>query len=157
MQPRGLFVDEQLPKFINIRMICFQCFRVFEVIDKNNSAKSASSDSPIAADVTMTAGGSSDTFVDVSSLSFAYPSQPHRMVVQDINLSIKPKTLVALVGKSGSGKSTLLSLLAGLYDTSAGFIRIGALLQSSKHSLQTRRNILKASIINCALFENECI
>lgn len=38
------------------------------------------------------------------------------LVLRDINLSIPPRHIVAIIGASGSGKSTLLRLIAGLGD-----------------------------------------
>jgi ABC-type multidrug transport system fused ATPase/permease subunit len=43
-------------------------------------------------------------------------------VLNDINVEIKPDTLVALVGPSGAGKSTLVSLLLRLYEPTSGRI-----------------------------------
>ena len=48
-----------------------------------------------------------------------------KMVLEDLNLSIAPGELVAIVGRSGCGKSTLLRLLVGLESVSEGSIRIG--------------------------------
>jgi NitT/TauT family transport system ATP-binding protein len=42
--------------------------------------------------------------------------------VADVNLSIEPQSIVALIGPSGCGKSTLLNMVAGLYYPSAGRI-----------------------------------
>ncbi|NCX93881.1 MAG: lipoprotein-releasing ABC transporter ATP-binding protein LolD [Gammaproteobacteria bacterium] len=44
----------------------------------------------------------------------------HTHVLQGVNLSIKPREKVAIVGSSGSGKSTLLHLLGGLDAPSKG-------------------------------------
>jgi len=44
------------------------------------------------------------------------------LVLDGINLSVKPGEFVSLLGASGCGKSTLLSLIAGLDDPSAGSI-----------------------------------
>ncbi|HIJ11795.1 TPA: ABC transporter ATP-binding protein, partial [Candidatus Woesearchaeota archaeon] len=53
---------------------------------------------------------------------FAYgDSKP---VLHDINLSVKPKQVVALVGRSGSGKSTMVKLLLRNYDITGGDILI---------------------------------
>jgi ATP-binding cassette, subfamily B, bacterial len=56
-------------------------------------------------------------------LSFRYPSSD-RMILQDVNLEVRPGELVALVGPNGSGKTTLVKLLCRLYDPLAGAIRL---------------------------------
>ena len=45
-------------------------------------------------------------------------------ILNNINLTIRYKNLVGVVGRSGSGKSTLLKLIARLYDPSSGEILI---------------------------------
>jgi NitT/TauT family transport system ATP-binding protein len=40
--------------------------------------------------------------------------------VADVDLRIKPRSIVALIGPSGCGKSTLLNMVAGLYRPSGG-------------------------------------
>lgn len=45
-------------------------------------------------------------------------------VLKDINLTIEPRSFVAIVGPSGSGKTTLLGLLAGLDDASSGTVSL---------------------------------
>lgn len=47
------------------------------------------------------------------------------MVIKNINLEIKEKDMVALIGPSGSGKSTLAKLLAGYWEVDKGIIEIG--------------------------------
>ncbi|NQU88396.1 MAG: ATP-binding cassette domain-containing protein [Mariniphaga sp.] len=56
------------------------------------------------------------------NLSFAYPSRPDEMVLQNINLKIESGKIVALVGKSGAGKSTIAILLLHLYEPTEGKI-----------------------------------
>jgi ABC transporter fused permease/ATP-binding protein len=53
-------------------------------------------------------------------VSFAYPSRPDVRVLHDLELSIAPGEVVAVVGHSGAGKSTLSHLLARFYDPAAG-------------------------------------
>ncbi|XP_010471059.1 PREDICTED: ABC transporter B family member 26, chloroplastic [Camelina sativa] len=58
-------------------------------------------------------------FVDVS---FSYPSREEVAVVQNVNISVRPGEVVAIVGLSGSGKSTLVNLLLQLYEPTSGQI-----------------------------------
>ena len=48
-------------------------------------------------------------------------------VLHGLTLAVQPGQLVALVGPSGAGKTTITSLVARLYDPSAGAVRIGGI------------------------------
>lgn len=52
-------------------------------------------------------------------------SYGEKTVLHDINLTIQPGQLVALVGRTGSGKTSLANLLLRFYDPQAGAILIG--------------------------------
>jgi ATP-binding cassette subfamily B protein len=56
-------------------------------------------------------------------VSFNYPGTTRR-VLDDVSLSLKPGSVVALVGENGAGKTTLVKLLCKLYEPSAGQILI---------------------------------
>lgn len=62
--------------------------------------------------------------ITVKDLHFAYPVKTagERMVpvLKDVNLTIEPGTLVAIVGDNGAGKSTLMQLLDRAYEPIAG-------------------------------------
>jgi multiple sugar transport system ATP-binding protein len=49
----------------------------------------------------------------------------NKTVINNVNLEIKDKEFVVLVGASGCGKSTLLRMIAGLEEISSGEISIG--------------------------------
>ncbi|MBK9357064.1 MAG: ATP-binding cassette domain-containing protein [Bacteroidales bacterium] len=55
-------------------------------------------------------------------LSFSYPTRTDMQVLNDIDVEIRPDTLVALVGPSGAGKSTMVALLLRLYEPTTGRI-----------------------------------
>jgi NitT/TauT family transport system ATP-binding protein len=46
------------------------------------------------------------------------------LALDDVNLTMRPGTVTAIVGPSGCGKSTLLRIIAGLESCSAGEVRI---------------------------------
>ena len=57
--------------------------------------------------------------VDFRDVSFRYGDEP---VLQQLNLSVLPGQMVALVGPSGGGKSTMAALLMRFYDVTQGAI-----------------------------------
>ena len=63
------------------------------------------------------------TEIRMESVAYAYDGQ-HK-VLSDINLTLRPGTVTAIVGASGSGKSTLARLLLRFFDPSEGRITLG--------------------------------
>ena len=56
-------------------------------------------------------------------VSFAYPGTK-KLVLNDVNLELKPGSVVAVVGENGAGKSTLVKLLCRMYQPSQGRILV---------------------------------
>jgi ATP-binding cassette subfamily B protein len=52
-------------------------------------------------------------------VSFRYPGTS-RLVLNDLNLVLRPRERVALIGENGEGKTTLVKLLTRLYDPGEG-------------------------------------
>jgi ATP-binding cassette subfamily B protein len=71
---------------------------------------------PIGSPSASAANLASITFEKVS---FAYPGSDH-LVLDGINLQLRPGERIALVGENGAGKTTLARLLLGLYRPTAG-------------------------------------
>jgi len=64
--------------------------------------------------------------IEVNGLSRIYWSGARELkVISDLDLSVKPGEMVAIVGSSGVGKSTLLQLIGGLDQADQGTVRIG--------------------------------
>ncbi|MDX9742075.1 MAG: lipid A export permease/ATP-binding protein MsbA [Gammaproteobacteria bacterium] len=59
--------------------------------------------------------------IEVRDLSFSYPGGERR-VLEEINFTVEPGRMVALVGRSGSGKTTLANLIPRFYHHAEGQI-----------------------------------
>ena len=87
--------------------------RVFEILDTEPT---------IVDPVPAVALPRIDGAIEFAGVSFAY--EPDRRVIADLDLSVAPGEILAIVGPSGSGKTTLVNLVPRLWDVSAGAIRI---------------------------------
>ncbi|MGA2776227.1 MAG: ABC transporter ATP-binding protein [Steroidobacteraceae bacterium] len=79
-------------------------------------------DRPGAAALHVTRGD-----IRFDDVSFAYGVQaadPHRPVIDRLNLHIRPGEKIGLVGRSGAGKSTIVNLLLRFYDLRDGRVMI---------------------------------
>ena len=54
--------------------------------------------------------------------SFRKPDGDELVVLENVNLTLRPGEIVGLLGRSGSGKSTLLRLIAGLDSPTSGVV-----------------------------------
>ena len=117
-----------------VALVSFE--RVFELLDTPRLVE----DRPGAVDLVAPKGR-----VELDGVWFRYPKasevsvaslegdgsadvplddRPSAFVLEDVDVTIEPGRLVALVGPSGAGKSTLASLVPRLYDVSAGSVRV---------------------------------
>ncbi len=60
--------------------------------------------------------------IDVKDVSFAY--DPHRPLIEHLDLRVKAGERVAIVGPTGCGKTTLINLLMRFYDVDKGEIDV---------------------------------
>ena len=60
--------------------------------------------------------------VTFRNVSFGYT--PDRMLMKDVNLTVKPGQKVAIVGPTGAGKTTLINLLMRFYEINSGEITV---------------------------------
>lgn len=67
-------------------------------------------------------------------VSFAYPTCPERLVLQDVTFELRPGEVTALAGLNGSGKSTCVALLERFYEPGAGEVLLdGVPLRDYEH------------------------
>ncbi|PYQ59085.1 MAG: hypothetical protein DMF58_13020 [Acidobacteria bacterium] len=86
--------------------------RVFRMLDIGNEVQ----EKPDAIELDTVGAG-----IRYENVTFAYTDEP---VLRNINLTISPGEIVALVGSSGAGKTTFVNLLPRFYDVSEGRITI---------------------------------
>ncbi len=103
--------------------------RCFEVLDRQDDVV----DSPKAIAI-LSARGS----IEFQNVSFAYAQ--NRDVLHNLDLTISPNQIVALVGGTGAGKSTLLSLVPRFYDPTSGSVTLDGcdLREITKKSLRAQ-------------------
>lgn len=77
--------------------------------------------------------------VSFEHVQFGY--SPDKILMHDINFSVNPNEMVAIVGPTGGGKTTLINLLMRFYDISKGSIRIDGADISEMPRYELRRRI----------------
>jgi len=60
--------------------------------------------------------------VELDHVDFSY--DPETELIQDLSLSVKPGSTVAIVGPTGAGKTTLVNLIMRFYELNGGAIRL---------------------------------
>ena len=63
-----------------------------------------------------------DGNVEISHVYFSYDKS--KKLIEDLNLDVKARQRIAIVGPTGSGKSTIINLLMRFYDIDSGSIKI---------------------------------
>lgn len=86
--------------------------RVFRMLDIENEV----TDRPGAVELKSVGSG-----IRYENVSFAYGDVP---VLRNVNMTIAPGEIVAVVGGSGAGKSTFVNLLPRFYDVNSGRITV---------------------------------
>lgn len=85
--------------------------RIFEILDRQ----------PLVLGGTQTLEVVQAT-LQFTKVCFRYPARPEAQVLSDVDFTLHPGEMVALVGPSGSGKSTIAALISRFYDPTAGAI-----------------------------------
>lgn len=89
----------------------YKAGRILEIIDKSKLEKFG---------IIETTTNS----IEIKDLSYKY-SNTEKLILENINISIKPNTISLFIGKSGNGKTTLFSILYKLLNVENGKVFIG--------------------------------
>lgn len=95
---------------------------------------------------------------------FNPPRRKDVMAVKCLSLEIKRGECIGLLGRNGSGKSTLVKVLAGVYPTDTGYVRINGstmlmnLGVGMSHELTARENVyVSGSVLGLKIKEIDAI
>ena len=102
----------------------------FEVLDTVPSVR----DAPDAIDPGRVRG-----LIEFKEVSFSYDGK--RSAVTDLNFTVLPGEVIALVGSTGAGKSTALALLHRVFDPQSGSVKIDGMDVRAIKLAALRRNI----------------
>ena len=115
--------------FVMVTMADESARRINEVLEAEPTITA-----PETGAVTEVADGS----VDFDHVGFKYSERAEREALSDIDLHIKSGETIGVIGGTGSAKSTLVNLVARLYDTTSGTVRVGG-VDVRDYDLETLR------------------
>ncbi|KAK5111139.1 hypothetical protein LTR62_005338 [Meristemomyces frigidus] len=96
--------------------------------------------------------------IDVKNLTFAYPSRPDQLALDNVSLFIAGGEMTFLIGRSGSGKSTLSQLLMGFYSLDKGQVTMDSVPLETLDVGWLRSNITlveqNSLLFNDTVFQN---
>ena len=133
-----------------IQSACAATKRIFELLEIESPVKEAKNIAQFNC--------AKEVKIEFKDASFSYPSRKEIITLDNINLIIKPREKIAIVGSSGSGKSTIMQLLLRFYDLNSGAISINDINIKSISLFDLRQNFSYISqdsfIFSGTIFEN---
>ncbi|EDQ92058.1 uncharacterized protein MONBRDRAFT_19578 [Monosiga brevicollis MX1] len=91
-------------------------YKVFDIIERQSAIDSLSDEGIVPTTL--------EGAIEFKDIEFTYPTRPEEQILRGLNLSIKPRETIALVGSSGCGKSTTMALVERFYDPSSGSVSL---------------------------------
>lgn len=82
-----------------------------------------------------------DGSVDFEQVGFAYPSNPGKEIISDLNIHIRPGETIGVLGGTGSAKSSFAALIPRLYDATRGEVRVGGVPVKDYDMASLRDNV----------------
>lgn len=89
--------------------------------------------------------------ITIDNLSYSLGKEE---ILKDINLEVKERDFLVIIGPNGGGKSTLLKLILGIYKTKKGSIKkldsIGYVPQNTNINLNFPIKVIEVVMLGCA-------
>ena len=82
-----------------------------------------------------------DGSVEFEQVGFAYPSNPGKEIISDLNIHIRPGETIGVLGGTGSAKSSFAALIPRLYDVTRGEVRVGGIPVKDYDMASLRDNV----------------
>ena len=121
--------------------------RIYEVVDNKTFIKEKFGDTHI---------DKLQGRIEFNDVTFGYDKE--RMVLDNMNFTIKPNERVAFVGRSGAGKTTIFNLITRMYHANGGVVKLdGYDIESlDRPSIRNNMSIITQSpyIFNFSIKEN---
>ena len=94
--------------------------------------------------------------IEFKNVSFGYSKNKDKLVLKDINLSIKSGEIIGIIGGTGSSKSTLVNLINRLYDVKEGEVLLGG-INVKDYDLEVLRDNVSVVLQKNVLFSGTII
>ena len=92
-----------------------------------------------------------DGSIDFDGVSFSYSKESPNFCLKNVNLHINSGETVGIIGSTGASKTTLVQLIARLYDTTEGTVKVGG-INVKDYDLDTLRNSVAMVLQKNVLF-----
>lgn len=97
-----------------------------------------------------------DGSIEMENVAFSYSKDENKLVLEDINLSIRAGETIGIIGGTGSAKSSLVQLIPRLYDVTKGSVKIGG-VDVREYDIETLRNEVSMVLQKNVLFSGTII
>jgi len=99
----------------NVNELTGVSHRIFQILDEKSDIQDHGD---------RLVDGAEAVQIEFQEVSFSYPSDLNKLVLEDFSLKIDAGEDIAIVGPAGSGKSTILRLMFRFHDVEKGEIRL---------------------------------
>jgi ABC-type multidrug transport system fused ATPase/permease subunit len=113
----AMSIGQAAPNFSAFGAAQAAAYKIFSVIDRESKI-----DPSEKVDKSSGTEARCSGTIEFKNVTFAYPADKTKTVLEDFSITIKPGETLALVGESGSGKSTIVQLLMRFYDPDSGSV-----------------------------------